>query len=69
MFFLSNKIVCNDSSIQTCSLMVILKALLSRQGRVVQEKSCEAGLPGLRWQVAADMDRQEPAQVVGEYSA
>lgn len=49
--------------------MVILKALLSRQGRVVQEKSCEAGLPGLRWQVAADMDRQEPAQVVGEYSA
>lgn len=69
MFFLSDKIVCNDSSIQTCSLMLILWALLSRQGRVVQEKSCEAGLPGLRWQVAAEVDRQEPAQMVGEYWA
>lgn len=42
-------------------------AVQAKPGRVAQGRSCEAGLPGLRWQVAADMDRQEPTEMVGEY--
>lgn len=44
-------------------------AVPAKPGGVAQGRSCEAGLPGLRRQVAADMDRQETTQMVGEYWA
>jgi len=66
MFFLSNKIACNDSSSETRSLMLVLQVVLCRQGRVVQEKHGEAGLPGRSWHETVATDAQEPAQMAGE---